>query len=205
MYLITGLGNIGSEYVGTRHNAGFDVVDMIADKADIDINRDKFKSMVGEGFLSNKKIVLMKPSTYMNRSGEAVVLAKNFYKPDEDEFIVIYDDITLAPGAIRIRKKGSAGGHNGIKSIIALTGTENFHRIRVGVGKPAHDLVSHVLGKFQEDELKDYEKGLSLALEAVETIIRSGIDEAMNRFNASGKESKKVKEKMVGKAEETEE
>lgn len=190
MYLIFGLGNIGTEYVATRHNAGFDVIDAVADKANIDVNKEKFKALVGEGFLNNKKIVLVKPTTYMNNSGESVVMATNFYKPNDDELIVIYDDITIPPGSIRIRKKGSAGGHNGIKSIIALTGNENFHRIKVGVGQPKHDLVSHVLGKFNDDEIKDYQKGQALALEAVETILKNGIDEAMNKYNSSGKEIK---------------
>lgn len=198
MYLIIGLGNPGSEYVRTRHNAGFDFLDFIADENDIEINKDKFKAMIGEGFIENKKCVLIKPMTYMNLSGESVVAAKNFYKPEGDELIVIYDDITLLPGAIRIRKKGSAGGHNGIKSIINLTGDDSFHRIRIGVGAPKGNLVSHVLGKFSKEEEEEYIKGLVLAKDAIHTILKNGIDEAMNKFNSSGKalKEKKKQEKI---------
>lgn len=193
MYLLIGLGNPGKEYEGTRHNAGFDVVDKVSTKGNIELNKEKFKAKVGEGFFENKKVVLIKPLTYMNNSGESVVMAENFYKPNEDELIVIYDDITLPPGAIRIRKKGSAGGHNGIKSIINLSGTDEFHRIRVGVGAPKHDLISHVLGKFNKDEEQNYADGVALAVNAIEVILKYGIDEAMNKFNSTGKALKSKK------------
>lgn len=200
MFLITGLGNPGPQYVGTRHNAGFEVLDLLADKYDLDINKSKYKGMVGEGFIGGKKAVLLKPMTYMNLSGESVVQALNFIKPTEDEFIVVYDDIALKRGAIRIRKKGSAGGHNGVKSIIGLTGSDEFHRIRVGVGQNRGNLVSHVLGKFSEEEEAEFIEGLKLAVEAIETIMTSGIDDAMNKFNSSGK----PKKTEAPKTEETE-
>ncbi len=187
MVLLTGLGNPGPQYVGTRHNAGFEVLDLVADKWGIDINKNKFKGMVGEGFIKGKKVVLLKPMTFMNLSGESVVAALNFFKPAADEFIVIYDDVSLKRGAIRIRKKGSSGGHNGIKSIIALTGSDEFHRIKVGVGHSRGNMVSHVLGRFSEEEAKEYGEGILLAREALEMILDKGIDEAMNKFNSSGK------------------
>lgn len=193
MYLIFGLGNPGPEYVGTRHNAGFDLLDALADEAGIEISRNKFKSMVGEGFIQGEKVVLIKPMTYMNLSGEAVVQALNFYKPAGQEVLIVYDDVDLKPGAIRIRVKGSAGGHNGIKSIIGLTGTSEFNRIRIGVGGPRGNMISHVLGKFSDEEAEEYDKGLLLARDAVKTIIRSGVEEAMNRFNSSGRPPKKPK------------
>lgn len=200
MYLIFGLGNPGPQYVGTRHNAGFDLLDVLADEAGIEINKNKFKSMVGEGFIQGEKVVLIKPMTYMNLSGEAVVQALNFYKPADDEFLVIYDDVDLKPGAIRIRVKGSAGGHNGMKSIIGLTGTSEFNRIRIGVGGPRGNMISHVLGKFSDEEAEEYDKGLLLARDAVKTILQSGVEEAMNQFNSSGKPPKKptLKKRSLG-------
>lgn len=198
MYLIFGLGNPGQQYVGTRHNAGFDLLDVLAREAGIEINKNKFKSMVGEGFLQGEKVVLIKPMTYMNLSGEAVVQALNFYKPDKEKFLIVYDDVDLKPGAIRIRVKGSAGGHNGMKSIIGLTGSSDFFRVRIGVGGPHGNMISHVLGKFSEAEAREYEKGLLLAKDAVKTIIKSGVADAMNQFNSSGKppKTRPVRENM---------
>ena len=165
MVLLTGLGNPGPQYVGTRHNAGFEVLDLVADKWGIDINKNKFKGMVGEGFIKGKKVVLLKPMTFMNLSGESVVAALNFFKPAADEFIVIYDDVSLKRGAIRIRKKGSSGGHNGIKSIIALTGSDEFHRHT----QPRQHGVC--LGRFQEEA-----KGMERILPAREAqMILTGI------------------------------
>lgn len=201
MFLIVGLGNPGPQYAGTRHNAGFELLDYLADEARIDINKNKFKSMVGEGFVAGKKAVLVKPMTFMNLSGEAVVQALNFYKPRPEEFIVVYDDMALKPGAVRIRERGSAGGHNGMKSIIALTGTEEFTRIRIGVGGPRGNVISHVLGKFTKEEEELYVKGLDLAREAVKTILTQGVAEAMNKYNSSGKASKPPKaEPLAGAA-----
>lgn len=193
MYIIFGLGNPGPQYVGTRHNAGFELVDLIADGANIQINKIKFKSMVGEGLWNGEKIILIKPMTFMNLSGEAVVAALNFYKPKDDEWVVVYDDIALKPGAVRIREKGSAGGHNGMKSIIGLTGSDEFTRVRIGVGGPRGNVVTHVLGKFSQEEEKTYVEGLKLARDAVKAIMTNSVADAMNKFNSSGKPPKKPK------------
>lgn len=157
MKVIVGLGNPDKKYEHTRHNIGFDTIDALADKLDIKINNKKFNGLIGEGRMGIEKILLVKPMTYMNNSGECVGPLLNFYKLDPDEdLIVVFDDISLEPGNIRIRAKGSAGGHNGIKSIIAHTGTEGFSRVKVGVGaKPAGmDLAAHVLGRMTEDDRK---------------------------------------------------
>lgn len=193
MFIIFGLGNPGPQYARTRHNAGFDLVDLIADEANIDINKSKFKSMVGEGFLGGQKVVLIKPMTYMNLSGEAVVAALNFFKPRPDEWMVVYDDMALKPGAIRIRVKGSAGGHNGMKSIIGLTGSDDFTRLRIGVGGPRGNVISHVLGKFSPTEEPLYIEGLQLARDAVKVIVTGAVEDAMNRYNSSGKPPKAPK------------
>lgn len=158
MFLIVGLGNPGKQYEHTRHNVGFDCLDALAEKYNISICEKKHKALVGKGVIEGVKVVLAKPQTFMNLSGESVAELVNYYKLDpEEEMMVIFDDISLAPGNIRIRKKGSAGGHNGIKNIIAMTGTQNFMRIKVGVGeKPkGWDLADHVLGHFnKEDQAK---------------------------------------------------
>lgn len=151
MYLIVGLGNPTAKYAKTRHNAGFDVIDAIADKYGIELNLRKGNAFCGTGYIEGQKIMLAKPQTFMNLSGDSVSALVNFYKLDPtQELIVVFDDISLAPGNLRIRKKGSAGGHNGIKDIIAKTGTDQFERVKVGVGeKPAGwDLADHVLGRF---------------------------------------------------------
>ena len=152
MFLIVGLGNPGKEYDGTRHNIGFEVINFIANKYNIDVNRSKFKGVIGEGFIGNEKVILLKPTTYMNLSGESIREVINFYKIDDSGIIIIYDDISLEVGKLRIREKGSAGGHNGIKSIIAHLGGDVFPRIKIGVGQPKGDLVSHVLGRFNKEE-----------------------------------------------------
>ena len=151
MYVIVGLGNPDKKYEHTRHNIGFDVIDALADKYNISVTDKKHKALCGSGVIEGMKVLLVKPQTYMNLSGESVAEVMNFYKLDPDEeMIVIFDDISLEPGRIRIRKKGSAGGHNGIKSIIAMTGTQGFSRIKVGVGEKPQgwDLADHVLGRF---------------------------------------------------------
>ena len=144
MFLIVGLGNPGREYNNTRHNIGFDAIDVIADKYNIEVSRIKFKGVYGEGIVNGEKVILLKPTTYMNLSGESVREVMDFYKLSEEDILIIYDDVSLDVGRIRIREKGSAGGHNGIKSIIANIGTDVFSRIKVGVGKPQGDLVKHV-------------------------------------------------------------
>lgn len=183
MFLIVGLGNPGKEYDGTRHNIGFETIDYLSKKYNIDVNRTKFKGTFGEGFINNKKVVLLKPSTYMNLSGESIREAINFYKLENEEVLVIYDDISLEVGKIRIREKGSAGGHNGIKSIIANMSTDVFPRIKIGVGQPKGDLVSHVLGKFSQEEINDLNEVIEVSSEAVEIIVKDGTKEAMNKLN----------------------
>ncbi|MGG7059499.1 aminoacyl-tRNA hydrolase [Clostridium nigeriense] len=183
MFLVVGLGNPGKEYDGTRHNIGFEAVDYISKKYNIDVNRTKFKGVFGEGFINGCKVVLLKPTTYMNLSGESIREAINFYKLEKEEVIVIYDDISLEVGKLRIREKGSAGGHNGIKSIIANMSTDVFPRIKIGVGQPKGDLVSHVLGKFSKEELQDLNEVIDASAKAVEIIIKDGTKEAMNELN----------------------
>ncbi|OBR96365.1 MULTISPECIES: aminoacyl-tRNA hydrolase [Clostridium] len=183
MFLIVGLGNIGTKYQHTRHNIGFDAVDLISSKYNIPINREKFKGTYGEGTISDNKVMLLKPSTYMNLSGESVIEAANFFKIKSSNIIIIYDDIDLEVGRIRIRKHGSAGGHNGIKSVIANLGTDVFPRIKIGIGQPKGDLVSHVLGKFDKNERNDIEKVLETSADVLECLINCGVEEAMNKFN----------------------
>ena len=189
MYLIVGLGNPGKEYDGTRHNIGFAAVDYIADKYNIELNRIKFKGVFGEGLINGKKVILLKPTTYMNLSGDSVREFVNFYKLSPEEIIVVCDDINLPVGGIRIRKKGSDGGQKGLRSIIGQLGYDNFTRVRVGVGeKPAGwDLAKHVLSKFTDDEKDDIISGITDAAEAVSIIVKTGdVDKAMNKFNKKG-------------------
>ena len=183
MFLIVGLGNPGKEYDGTRHNIGFAAVDYIADKYNIELNRIKFKGVFGEGFIDGKKVILLKPTTYMNLSGESIREVINFYKISNEEVIVIYDDISLEVGRLRIREKGSHGGHNGIKSIIANLGTDVFPRVKIGVGAPKGNLVSHVLGKFSEDEIEILRETIKASSDAVSIMLKSDTKEAMNKFN----------------------
>ena len=191
MFLIVGLGNPGKQYEHTRHNIGFDVMDAIADKYNISISEKKHKALCGKGIIEGQKVVLAKPQTFMNLSGESVVELLNYYKLDpESEMLVIFDDISLAPGGLRIRKKGSAGGHNGIKNIIALTGTQNFMRVKVGVGeKPkGWDLADHVLGHFDGEDRKKVEDAILDAVKATEMILQDEVDQAMNDFNGKKQE-----------------
>jgi PTH1 family peptidyl-tRNA hydrolase len=186
MKIIAGLGNPTKEYEGTRHNIGFSVIDKLADKYNISMNEKKHKAICGKGMIEGEKVILLKPQTYMNLSGESVVDAVNFYKVDpEEDVIIIYDDIDLDVGKLRIRAKGSAGGHNGMKNIIAHLGTQVFPRIRVGVGaKPKDwDLADYVLGRFPKEELPEIEAGRETACEAVKIIVSQGVEAAMNRIN----------------------
>ena len=187
MFLIVGLGNPEKKYDKTRHNIGFDTIDALADKYNISMNEKKHKALCGTGVIDGVKVLLAKPQTYMNLSGDSVAEIVNFYKIDpEEEMIVIFDDISLAPGNIRVRKKGSAGGHNGIKSIIARTGTQNFMRIKVGVGeKPAGwDLADHVLGHFSREDRALVEDAIKDAEAAAVLMMQGQVDKAMNDFNA---------------------
>ena len=183
MYLIVGLGNPGEEYRGTRHNVRFDAIDIISKKYNIELNRVKFKGVYGEGFIDGKKVMLLKPTTYMNLSGESIGEVANFYKIPHEDIVVIYDDISLDIGKLRIRVKGSAGGHNGIKSIISCLGGDMFPRVKVGVGAPKGNLVSHVLGKFTPEERTILNKALEASSEAAITIMTKDTNEAMNKFN----------------------
>ena len=183
MFLIVGLGNIGDEYKNTRHNVGFDVVDKISSKYNIKVNRVKFKGMYGEGFIDKEKVILLKPNTYMNLSGESLVEAVNFYKISNENIIVIQDDVSLPVGKLRVRASGSAGGHNGIKNIILQLSSDVFPRIKIGVGQPENNLISYVLGKIPKQQKNTLEKVYDAGVESVETIIKYGIEEAMNKFN----------------------
>lgn len=187
MFVIAGLGNPDRKYEKTRHNIGFDVIDALADKYNISVKEKKHKALVGTGVIEGVKVMLVKPQTYMNNSGESIAEVMNFYKLDmKEDFLVVFDDISLAPGNIRVRKKGSAGGHNGIKSIIACTGTQNFMRIKVGVGeKPAGwDLADHVLGHFPQEDRKKAEDAIKDAVSAAALMIQGDADQAMNDYNA---------------------
>lgn len=193
MYIIAGLGNPGQKYEGTRHNIGFQVLDELAKKYDIKILESKFMGLIGKGMIQGQKAILLKPHTYMNLSGECIGEAVSYFKIDETaELIVVADDISLDVGQIRIRKKGSAGGHNGLKNIIAHLGHEAFIRIRMGVGdKPkGYDLADYVLGHFSREEEEQLTDSRKKAVLAIETIISDGPDKAMNLYNQKrGKEN----------------
>ncbi|WP_461809793.1 aminoacyl-tRNA hydrolase [Faecalimonas sp.] len=186
MYIIVGLGNPTSQYEGTRHNVGFDVIDVIAKKYNISMDIRKHKAFCGKGIIAGQKVILAKPQTYMNLSGESVRSLVDYFKVDEEqELIVIYDDISLDVGQLRIRKKGSAGGHNGIKNIIAHLGHSVFPRIKVGVGeKPKqYDLADYVLGHFSKEERKIVEEGYCKTVNAIELMVNGEIETAMNDYN----------------------
>lgn len=186
MYVIAGLGNPSKEYKNTRHNIGFDVIDVLADKHNIDVTTIKHKALVGKGIIGAEKVILVKPQTFMNLSGESLIDVCQYYKIDvESELIVIYDDIALDVGAIRVRKNGSAGGHNGMKNIIQHLSTDKFMRIRMGVGeKPkGYDLADYVLGHFTKDERELMDKGAIDAINAVEGILNGDVDKVMNTYN----------------------
>ncbi len=186
-YLIVGLGNPGEKYMNTRHNAGFMAVDTLAKKYNFDIKKLQFKSLTGLVSINGIKCLVMKPSTFMNNSGEAVVEAMNYYKIPIEKVIVCYDDISLEPSKLRIRRKGSDGGHNGIKSIIYLTGKDTFPRIKIGVGAKPHkdyDLAAWVLSGFTEEEIKLMHEGTDKAVVCLELMVQGKTDEAMNKYNS---------------------
>ena len=191
MFIIAGLGNPDRQYEGTRHNVGFDVIDRIAEKYNIAVDTKKHRAYIGKGIIQGQKVILAKPQTYMNLSGESIRSLVDYYKIDEEnELLVIYDDISLDVGQLRIRAKGSAGGHNGIKNIIAHLGTQVFPRIKVGVGeKPkGYDLADYVLGHFSKAEKELMDEGYDSAVRAAELIVSGEITEAMNEFNRRKKE-----------------
>ena len=190
MFIIAGLGNPTLQYRGTRHNVGFDVIDTLADKYNIAVETRKSPALIGKGIIAGQKVLLVKPQTYMNLSGESIGELVSYYKVDEEqELLVIYDDVSLDVGQLRIRRKGSAGGHNGIKDIIRHLGTDVFLRIKIGVGeKPkGYDLADYVLGHFSREEREMMEEGYQKAAEAVEMILAGELDEAMNVFNRKAK------------------
>jgi PTH1 family peptidyl-tRNA hydrolase len=185
-WLVVGLGNPGKQYEHSRHNVGFDTLDILADRLHVRVDRIKFKALTGIAEIGGEKVLLMKPQTFMNLSGEAVRQAADFYKLPPERILVIFDDISLAPGRLRIRASGSAGGHNGIKSIIAQLGSQDFPRIKVGVGAkphPDYDLADWVLGKFSGEDKKQAEAAMARAADAVEAILTVGPEKAASKFN----------------------
>ena len=185
IYIIVGLGNPGSEYESTRHNVGFRVVDALSDEFNICINKPKFKALIGDAKIGDTKIVLVKPQTYMNSSGESVREICDWYKIPLCNLIVVYDDIDIAWKKLRIRPSGSAGSHNGLKSVVGLLNSQDFPRVRVGVGKPPQnwDLVDYVLGRFSAEEQKDLDLVIKNARDAIKCIINDDVNSAMNKFN----------------------
>lgn len=185
-WLVVGLGNMGDQYERTRHNVGFDVIDLIAEEQNIPVQRLKFKALTNTATLGGEKVLLMKPTTFMNLSGEAVEQAAAFYKVPPERVIVISDEVALAPGKLRVRPSGSAGGHNGLKNIIAHLHSDRFPRVRVGVGQkphPDYDMADWVLGRPQGDDRNGVDEAERRAVKAVETIIKEGVPSAMNKFN----------------------
>ncbi len=185
MYLIVGLGNPEADYDKTRHNMGFHVINRLAEEYKIELNRKNFNGIYGSGIVEGQKVILLKPQTFMNASGESVVEYKNFYKIEQENIIVVYDDIDLEPGEIRIRRKGSAGSHNGMKSVVQFLNTEEFPRVRVGIGKPKEnkELIQHVIGAVDNLEWDKLNEGTEKAMQAIIEIIKNGIDKAMNLYN----------------------
>ena len=186
MWLIAGLGNPGLQYEKTRHNAGFMAADRLAEKHGAQFNKHKFEAVCADFKINDNRILLVKPQTYMNNSGRAVSALLNFYKIPTDRLIVMFDDITLDIGKLRLRRKGSHGGHNGIKDIIELAGTDDIMRIKIGVGEREnrdYDLKDWVLGKIPTEQMTDFNKALDRAALAAEEIITRGIDSAMNKYN----------------------
>lgn len=185
MYLIVGLGNPEGEYKNTRHNMGFDTVNKLAKQYNIEINKKKFKGLYGMGIIENEKVIILKPQTYMNLSGESITEAIDFFKIEDEKIIVIYDDIDINTGIIKIRKTGGPGTHNGMKSVIQNIKVKEFPRVRVGIGMPEYknDLINYVIGKIPDEEREILDKSTTKAKDAVIEIIKNGVDIAMNKFN----------------------
>ena len=185
MYIITGLGNPEPEYSNTRHNMGFDVINKLAKETDISLNRTKFNAIYGTGIIENEKVILIKPQTFMNNSGEAVKEFVDFYKEPLENVMVIYDDMDTDIGTIRIRAKGGPGSHNGMKSMVNCLNSENFSRIRVGIGRPSgeYDRIEYVIGQIDEEEKKKLGQGQDEAVQAIKFWIKNGIDNTMNKYN----------------------
>lgn len=190
MYIIAGLGNPGSKYENTRHNMGFKVIDAMASEFGIDVNRAKFKGLIGEGCIGSEKVILLKPQTYMNLSGQSVREIMNFYKIPEENLIVIYDDFDLPIGSIRVRKSGGPGTHNGMKSVVQELGSRKFPRVRVGIGSSDGSTIQFVIGKVGKDEQQILNEAAEAAASAAADIIRIGIENAMNIHNTRKSEKK---------------
>lgn len=188
MFVVVGLGNPGRAYANTRHNVGFDTIDLLAERNNIKINKIKFKSVYGEGTIGNEKVLLVKPQTFMNNSGITVRDIYQFYKLPIENIIVIVDDIDIPFATVRIRGKGSAGSHNGLKSIIYLLQRDDFPRVKIGIGKKQdnQDLADFVLSRFSKDDREIIESSILTGAESVEAIIKEGLDQAMNKFNTKG-------------------
>ena len=205
MYVICGLGNPGKKYANTRHNMGFITIDQLAEKHDIKVDKVKFKALVGEGRIAGQKVLLVKPQTYMNLSGESVQEVMHFYKLDPEELIVIYDDLDLEVGALRLRKFGSAGTHNGMRSVVHHLNSDRFPRIRLGIGANGkRDIIDHVIGGFTKDEVPVLEEAVTKAVSAIECMLGEGIDRAMSQYNTK-KKSKKAEKKDEEKVKENDE
>lgn len=186
-YIICGLGNPGTQYEGTRHNIGFMTIDTLCDKYKLDCKKLRFKSLTCDAMISGKRCLIMKPTTFMNNSGEAVTEAMSFYKIPPERTIIVFDDISLEPGKLRIRRKGSDGGHNGIKSIIYLSGSDMFPRIKMGVGAkphPDYNLADWVLGHFKKEQAEAFETAMDNAVSSIELMVGGKMNEAMNKFNS---------------------
>ena len=185
MYLIVGLGNPEDKYSNTRHNMGFDVINELSKESDIKVSKSKFDAFYGMGEINGKKVILLKPQTYMNLSGESIIKFKKFYKISNKDIIVIYDDIDLKLGDIRLKAKGSAGSHNGMKSVVQNLNTEDFPRIRIGIGSPENkeDMINYVIGQIPKREREILDKSILKAKDSIIEILQNGIDIAMNKFN----------------------
>jgi len=185
MYIIAGLGNPGDKYHGSRHNIGFYVVDLLAQAHDIPFNKVRHRALLGEGYIGQHKVVLAKPQTYMNNSGESLLELKQWYKVDTEQIIVVYDDIDLDLGAVRIRAAGSAGTHNGMRSVIYQLQSQDFPRVRIGIGRPPQgwDLADFVLSRFKEDEVDTVREACNRAVKGIECILSMGVEQAMSRYN----------------------
>lgn len=185
MYIIVGLGNPEEEYAGTRHNMGFDVINAIAEKYKIQVNKNKFNSLYAKSNIEGQEVILVKPQTYMNLSGISIREIANFYKIKKEEIIIIYDDMDIKQGTIKIRKQGSSAGHNGVKSVIENLGTEEIQRIRVGIGKEkrTEDKIKYVLGHISKEDREILDEGITKARDAVVEILKNGIEKAMNKYN----------------------
>lgn len=186
MYLIVGLGNPEPDYSFTRHNMGFDVINKLSNKHNINVEKNGFKALYGSGLIENEKVILCKPQTYMNMSGESIIQIANYFKIDTKNIIVIYDDIDIQPGLVKLRKKGGPGTHNGMKSVIQNLHSTEFPHVRIGTGNPLdkNNLVNYVIGKLTKEEYEVLSKGIDIGVEAVEQILKNGIDVAMNTINA---------------------